>query len=464
MIRICAEPRRGALRLRAYLHPEQAPLAEPYLELTARAVDRYAARIGDYPFDGFSIVSGALPVGLGFPGLTYIGRQVLPLPFIRDQSLTHEILHNWWGNGVRVGEGGNWSEGLTTYMADYAAAEDRGPDAARAMRLDWLRDYTALPAGRDRPLTEFRGKTHDASQVVGYGKAAMVFHMIRNDIGEAAFTEGLRRFWADRRFRDAGWTDLRRAFEQASGRDLSAVFAAWLDRPGAPSLQLAAAKAEGTALHLTLRQEGTPYPLGVPVTVTSSAGEERHVVRLDGREANVTLTVQAPPTAVAVDPAFDLFRRLAPGEAPPILRDVTLDQGSALVIAADGEAGEAARALAARLLEGRTATVAAEKADPGKPLLLVGTEDAVGRALQMLKLPAPPDAVAGRGSARVWTVRQASGRAAVVVAGRDAAALQALLRPLPHYGRQSWLVFDGAKAADRGVWPAGESPLRAVLN
>jgi hypothetical protein len=40
-----------------------------------------------------------------------------------------------------------------------------------------------------------------------------------------------------------------------------------------------------------------------------------------------------------------------------------------------------------------------------------------------------------------------------VVSARDVAALQALARPLPHYGRQSWLVFEGSKAVDRGIWP-----------
>ena len=34
-----------------------------------------------------------------------------------------------------------------------------------------------------------------------------------------------------------------------------------------------------------------------------------------------------------------------------------------------------------------------------------------------------------------------------------------LQRPLPHYGSQSWLVFDGARASARGVW---EAPGRVV--
>jgi hypothetical protein len=40
-----------------------------------------------------------------------------------------------------------------------------------------------------------------------------------------------------------------------------------------------------------------------------------------------------------------------------------------------------------------------------------------------------------------------------VVSARDVASLHALIRPLPHYGRQSYVIFDGAKAIRRGVWP-----------
>jgi aminopeptidase N len=46
-----------------------------------------------------------------------------------------------------------------------------------------------------------------------------------------------------------------------------------------------------------------------------------------------------------------------------------------------------------------------------------------------------------------------------VVSARDAGALRALLRPLPHYGSQSWLVFEGSRALARGVWPIIEQPV-----
>ncbi|MFC5360186.1 M1 family metallopeptidase [Azospirillum himalayense] len=451
------------VRLRTYFHPEQAPLAEEYLDLGARTIDAQAARIGAYPFAGFAILSAPLPVGLGFPSLTYIGRQVMPLPFIRAQSLPHEILHNWWGNGVRVGGGGNWpgnwSEGLTTFMADYAAAEARGEDAARAMRLDWLRDYAALPAERDSALTDFRAKIHDAAQIVGYGKAAMLFHMLRAEIGAEAFDAGIRRFWEEKHFQDAGWDDLRRAFAASSGRDLGPFFQQWLTRVGAPTLELVQARANGDGVALTLRQGEPAYGLTVPVEVRTVAGTERHDVRLDRNEATVTIPTAAAPRALAVDPGFGLFRRLAPGEAPPTLRDVTLDHAATTVIAADGPAAEAARALAERLADGTPRIAAADRANPAAPLAVIGTAGEVDRLLARLGLPPLPDSLKGRGTARVWTARTAQGHPLLAVAADDAAALQALLRPLPHYGRQSWLVFEGARAVDRGVWPAGDSPL-----
>jgi aminopeptidase N len=186
-----AEKQVGELRLRSYFHPELADQAEAYLAQSARYIARYAARIGAYPYADFHIVSSPLPVGLGFPNIAYIGRMIVPLPFMRGRSLAHEVLHNWWGNGVAVDyPRGNWAEGLTTYLADYALAADEG--TAREMRLGWLRDYAALPADRDGPVVDFVGKRHEAAQVVGYGKLAFVFHMLERELGEAVFTEALR--------------------------------------------------------------------------------------------------------------------------------------------------------------------------------------------------------------------------------------------------------------------------------
>jgi len=54
----------------------------------------------------------------------------------------------------------------------------------------------------------------------------------------------------------------------------------------------------------------------------------------------------------------------------------------------------------------------------------------------------------------VWMTARENAGAVGIVSVRDASALAALKRPLPHYGRQSWLVVEGGRVTDRGTWPA----------
>ncbi len=457
-------------RLRTYFHAELGPLAEVYLDAAAGYIARYDAEIGDYPYADFNIVSAPLPVGLGFPGLTYVGREVLPLPFMRARSLAHEVLHNWWGNGVAVDySGGNWAEGLTTYQADYALAEDAGAAAARDMRLKWLRDYAALPPARERPLVEFVGKTHDAAQVVGYNKAAFVFHMLRDEIGDAAFRRALRDFWSRHRRGSASWRDLEAAFADTAGRPLDWYFAQWLGRAGAPVLELGEHRVDavdgGFRTRIELRQRGEPYRLGVALELVAGDRAERYRVRLDGPATTLEFTTRGRPRTLQIDPDSDLFRRLDASEAPPILRDVTLHPETLTAVVGTGEFGAAARALAARLLDTPPRYAEFEEiVTSASPLLVIAPFDAlaeIDRALEPepVAMPLTPASSAG-----AWTARRPAGGTVLIVAARDAAALAALLRPLPHYGGQSYVYFDAGRARDRGLWPVARGPLFRELD
>ena len=444
------------VRLRTYFHAEIAALAAAYLDSVAGYLDLYERRIGAYPFSEFSVVSSPTPTGFGMPTLTYLGIDVLRLPFIRATSLGHEVLHNWWGNGVYPDYArGNWSEGLTNFMADYAYRESEGREAASAMRLAWLRDYAAMPGAEDAPLARFSSRTHGASQIVGYNKSAMLFFMLRDSIGEAAFDEGVRGFWRANKFRIASWDDLRGAFERASGKKLAAFFAQWLERVGAPALRIADAKAEpaggGWRLSVTLDQGAPAYALSVPLAVRTAGGEITRRVELSRERGTAVLELPAEPLQVALDPELRLWRRLAPAEAPPILRDAMLAEHPTLITPnADVAVQAAAHELAARLFEREQADRASANV-----LLVAGLHADIDAWMARESMPARPTMLAAtRGSAQVWTTRAGDGRIVVLVSVRDAQSLTALSTPLPHYGQQSYLVFEGARMSERGTWPA----------
>ena len=191
-----------------------------------------------YPYAKFALVENFWETGYGMPSFTLLGSQVIRFPFILHSSYPHEILHNWWGNSVFVDyEQGNWCEGLTAYMADHLIQEQRGTGGEyRRNTLQRYRDY--VREGRDFPLVEFRSRHNAATEAVGYGKALMLFHMLRRELGDDTFRKGLAGFYRKHRGQRARFDDLQAAFESAAEKQLGPVFQQWLTRTGAPQLAI----------------------------------------------------------------------------------------------------------------------------------------------------------------------------------------------------------------------------------
>jgi hypothetical protein len=455
-------PNARVIRLRTWFHPDIASLSSGYLDDSARYIERYSRLIGDYPFAMFSVVSSPTPTGLGMPGLTYLGRDVLKLPFIRATSLGHEVLHNWWGNSVYPDwKSGNWSEGLTTFLADYAYKEDESETAARDMRLGWLRDLAAVPAAEETALKDFSSRRHGISSIVGYGKSAMVFLMLRDAIGKDAFERGLRLLWQRKRFQTATWSDLEATFAEVAGHSLTDFFRQWVQRRNAPKLALKSAERAGEALTLRL-SGGDNYTLDLPLRLTFADRSEMRPARLVPGETRVTIKSVGDVRAVELDPDYRLWRRVDASLLPPILREVFVAPRVGLVLAGDDpDVRSAALALSARLLDVKPALI--ERLPDSGAALIVGTNTVVDAWLVRQGLAPRPEGIRGRGSAQVWAGRDERGHPFAVVTARDAAALAALERGLPHYGKQSWLVFDGGQVTDKGTWPAKAEPLRVTV-
>ncbi len=459
---VVGETMHGPLRLRTYFPKTvDTALGDRYRTQVAHYLDAFSTAIGTYPHSEFHVVASPSPVGLGFPTLAYVSQSILPLPFMQERSLAHEVLHAWWGNAVAVDyERGNWCEALTTFVADYALAEESGEAAAREMRRRWLADFAMLPAEQARSVKDFVARSHTASQVIGYNKGAMLFLMLRDEIGSEAFRTGIQRFWTNRQFRAAAWRDLQDAFEAAAGRPLDAFFRQWLERPDAPRLTLRDVERGDGTIGFTLMQLDPPYLLHVPVEIQTSSGIEHHVVRLDAVEKHYTLKSSAGITALRIDPDYRLFRRLPMDEVAPIIRSLVVAPNPVAIIAdAQTEYKDVGRDIAAGLLEGawQLGDVKGAMAE-NAPILLAGTTPQVAQALNSAGLPSPPDQLGVRGTARVWMTRYRGDIPLLVVEGNDIDALRQTIGAIRHYGANSYLVFDGRKVIDRGVWqPASRS-------
>jgi hypothetical protein len=474
------ERRAGDLHAMAYLRTPDPGLAAKYLDATVQYVAMYAGLIGPYPFEKFALVENFWETGYGMPSFTLLGPQVIRLPFILHSSYPHEILHNWWGNSVYVDwEKGNWCEGLTAYMADHLVREGQGRGAE--YRLDTLKKYRSyVRASGDFPLREFRSRHSGVTEAVGYGKALMVFHMLRRRVGDDVFRDALRRFYDGNRWRTASYADLARAFSETTKEDWAAWFGTWVDRAGAPVLRHEVEDL-GSRVRITVRQvqEGEPFPLRVPVAVTLEGQPAARVVdvALSGPAASVE--VEGVALRVDVDPEYDVFRRLDVAEVPPTLGQVFgADRVTIVVPSAKDPLAEGWRAVAEGWKDGGDVAIAAEDALDALPsdraVWVLGSENRWAPRAGIAPATVTAEQVdfgetrvprAGHSFAFVAR-HPANEELAVGWIGADsAAALPGLARKLPHYGKYSWLAFSGDEPTNvaKGTGTATASPLVTVL-
>ncbi len=314
----------NGIDLYAYFFREDRSLAGTYIEHAKKYIRLYEDMLGKFPYKRFSIVENFLSSGYSMPTYTLLGREVVRLPFIVETSLGHEILHQWLGNLVYIDyEKGNWAEGLTSYLADHLYEEQKGK--GWEYRKQILIDYQSyVNPTNEFPLKDFIGRSDFSSKAIGYGKAAMVFHMLRRAMGDDAFNHALRDLVRERRFQRTSWDDIRRIFEKDSVKDWGWFFRQWVDGTGIPDFFIEAfdMKPNGSKYEasFTIEQKSGMYTLELPLEVFYPGGKEEHFsVHVDKIKTPVTLALSAMPEKVVIDERYDVARRLDTKELPPVV-------------------------------------------------------------------------------------------------------------------------------------------------
>jgi hypothetical protein len=471
----------GKVTAATYLLPDNQHLAQSYLDASAGYLALYSDLFGPYPFHKFAVVENFFPTGFGFPSYTLMGGRVLRLPFIIHTSLGHEIAHCWWGNGVYVDyAAGNWSEALTSYVADYLYQEMKSKKAALDYRRQWLRNFSTLVnPENDFPLDRFVSRHNPASKAVGYDKGAMVFHMIRQRLGEAAFWNALRDIYRQRLFQKTSWADLQKAFEHRGQRSLQSFFDQWLHRRSAPQLFLEDIRLEHTAgiwkVSGQIVQQDPAYDVAVNLVLETTAEEARQQIELGGKTTAFEMTGSQRPRRLLADPGFDIMRRLHAAEIPPAVNNIKGSSSVKIVLSDQPKPGlkQVAETLALSLGLKNYQFVSAGNVQPsdlaGNDILLIGHPG------QGALMPEMPDQISiNSGSFTLNNARYSgsadsffgvfhhpldNGRIAGLFMPPSEKTADIVARKITHYGKYSYLAFQAGKNMAKGIWPAEKSPL-----
>jgi len=220
----------------SYYQPSDADGGQAALWRAAAALRVYDRLFGPSPLAEFKIVEAPLGVrGMEYPGLSLIGDGLYELANRGDLEflVAHEVGHQWWYN--LVGSDpllSPWQdEGLTehntTFYYRLLYGQARADDLKRTR---WtIPTESLVRRGRDapigKPVADYPAADYEA---IVYAKGALFFDAVRQAIGDEAYFQALRAYQRDYAYRIAGPAGLLRAFEEASGRDLGALYQQWV--------------------------------------------------------------------------------------------------------------------------------------------------------------------------------------------------------------------------------------------
>src|SRR5260221_2926385 len=183
-----------------YAPPAASASAGDFANSIARSVNVFSelfGQLGDEPqFTVAQIPDGGLREFSG-PGLIVLAQRAWDAK-INDRVIARLVASQWWGNQVMPTTRGDvWiSDGLARYSEALYAEQNAGKEAGLRAVDDFavgaLMNEEASPISQAARLVPF---TSDYRSVV-MNKGAMMFHMLRAQMGEMSFKTLLPRFYA----------------------------------------------------------------------------------------------------------------------------------------------------------------------------------------------------------------------------------------------------------------------------
>ena len=281
----------------------------------------YASMIGDAPYASATValVESDLPGGHS-PG--YFAVVNSPLPHDHDDVAQRSrrlhglprFLPRPRARAPVVGAGGRLEELPRAVDQRGVRAVLRGALRAEDARRRDLRQHAAPvpPLVADRigrgsgsprlPPRPHQGATAASSARWSTTRARRCCTCSGGWLGDEVFFNALRRFYDEQKFRKAGTDDLRRAFEEESGKSLERFFERWIYNSGLPLLRYGTT-VEGSEVVVRFEQlTADLFDVPVTVTVTYTNGRtQEFVVPVTDKQVEHRFRAEAPVRQVQVN-------------------------------------------------------------------------------------------------------------------------------------------------------------------
>lgn len=327
-----------------YTPPSQVSTVSSYASSLAQVMSYFADTFG--PLNGPqgpipSLTIAQLPDGTlgGYsgPGLLLISaRQWTPKS--NDRLLAQLAAGQWWGQRVLPATAADvW---VTDGMARYAEAMYAEQSGGVAQLNKALEDFAvgALMFEDAAPISQADrvGAYSDPYYSIVYDKGAMVFHMLRAELGDEAFTALLKEFYKQHEGKTATIDSFEKMTKAPAAKpgeppvNLVSFYSQWLNSTGVPEFTLQYIiyrTPKGFQIVGTVKQDLDTFRMPVEVKVDTEGNPETKKILVTGTTSQFKIETfgRPKPNGITIDPNNNLLK-----SSPRLRVRATISRGEAL--------------------------------------------------------------------------------------------------------------------------------------
>ena len=327
-----------------YVRPDRKDDAHLYMGKTPEMMRFFSEYTGvEYPYNKYAqtvveIFTGAMEHTTATThGFTLLVDKRASLDVDVVPVVAHELAHQWFGDLLTCRDWPNgWlNEGFATYFEELWGEHDQGTDYFKQSMLNLKQGYLQEDREYRRPIV-YHVYYDDGFELFDghlYNKGAWVLHMLRHQLGEAAFKRALHAYTSRYREKEVITADLERTFEEVTGRSLAQFFQQWVYQGGYPAFEVNYSwDNEHNMAKIKIRQTQrvddltpcfvTPVDLAFTIPTSDEAARDdnttetrtipmRVVVGEDGQvEQNFYVPLERQPVMIRFDPDGWLLKTL----------------------------------------------------------------------------------------------------------------------------------------------------------
>jgi aminopeptidase N len=227
--------------------------------------------------------------------------------------MAHELGHQWYGDLLTTRDWGDvWlNEGFATFMEQVFREEDLGVDEGAYDRLGAQEQTIDADRRARRPIV-WNKWVNDPIEVFFsghiYPKGATILQMLRHQLGDDLFWKSMNHYTTSHAYGNVVTDDLRKAFEETTGKDYKAFFAQWVYGAGFPVFQVSSSYDRDARRLVISAKEVQPrdsltgyFEVDVDVEARTDSGVVRFVVPVRNGTGEAGTNLKAPPRSIRWD-------------------------------------------------------------------------------------------------------------------------------------------------------------------